>query len=429
MKDQSKSQPNAIQHRPFTSSFGAMFPALFFLTAMSGCGAGRSSVTASLSAPTTTVSVQLPVLTSGNPINITAGGTYSGSWFSNDPSVPAVQVNTDAPVVIQNSVVSGLGNLIVISGKTGANVTIRNVTGTGLDPMVAGAQRGSFLRAFTVNSLVVENCTMKGTTFGILVYSSTVTNLKLLYNVGSELEDRTSDGKGGFQTSRPSLGHFIQIGRSTVPNGAEVAWNQLKQTIGSSSTEDPINIYLALGAGGKPIWIHDNYMEGNSSPAKPTYSGNGIIADGDVTGQTGYILFQDNEIVHTQGGGVAIANGHDITAQGNRIVSCGKDSLGNMYTQVGPSAIGLVNYYNASGFYNNTINTTAGGMVSLDSAGNLVVNDIYAATIDATDTITNNNFTDPCFKAGVLNTSAEDDERAFWANKLSTNSIVLGDQH
>ena len=184
-----------------------------------------------------------------------------------------------------------------------------------------------------------------------------------------------------------------------------------------------------MAASGSPIWIHDNYVEGNSSPAKPTYSGNGIIADGDVTGQTGYILIQANEVVHTQGGGVAIANGHDITAKDNRVVSCGVDALGNTYAQAGPTAITLWNYYIASSFYNNTFSGTAGGMVSVNMVGKLAASDINSTSVDATDTITNNNFTDPCFTSGVLNTSAEDSERAFWANKLLTNSIVLGDQH
>ena len=394
------------------------------LTSLDGCSVGGSGTPSLVTTSTTSVTNNLP-----STINITSGGTYSGIWVSNDPSIPAVQVSTDESVIIQNSVVSGRGHLIVINGVSGANVTVRNVTGTGLDPQVTGAQRGSFLRAFSVNSLVVQNCTMTGTSFGVLVYTSTASTLKIMNNTAAQLDDRASDGKGGFLASRPTLGHFIQIGRVAATNGAEIAWNQLKQTIGQSSIEDPINIYLSQGTTANPIWVHDNYLEGYSSPVLSTYSGNGVIADGDSTGDTAYILLQANAMVHTSGGGVAIANGHDVTAQDNRIVSCGKDVLGNTYTQDGVSAITLWNYYKAAGFFNNKITTTAGGMVSLNKTGQFVASDISAITIDATDTITNNNFTDPCLTQGALNFTAEDDERAYWANKLLMNSISLGDQH
>jgi hypothetical protein len=275
----------------------------------------------------------------------------------------------------------------------------------------------------------VQNCTFTGTAMGIFAGYGTAQNLKITNNMASGLEDRASDGKGDFLTTRPTLGHFIQIGRLSAPNGADISWNQLKQVIGQTSTEDPINVYLGQGGNGRPIAIHDNYVEGNSSPAKATYSGNGIIADGDVTGNTAYVLIQANEVVHTAGSGIAIATGHDNTVKGNRVVSCGKDSLGNTYAQYSVSAVGLVNYYKVPNFYNNTITTTAGGMVEVTQKGALVVNDVYAGTIDSTDTISNNNFTDPCMINGVLNVAAEDQERAYWAAKLSANSILLGDQH
>ncbi len=216
----------------------------------------------------------------------------------------------------------------------------------------------------------------------------------------------------------------------SAPNGAEIAWNQLVQTIGQTSTEDPINIYLSQGGNGRPISVHDNYVEGNSSPAKPTYSGNGIITDGDVTGTTGWVVIQNNQVVHTAGGGIAIANGHDVTVKANRVVSCGRDAAGNTYTQYGPSAIGLWNYYKAPNFYNNSITTTSGGLVAVTQTGAPVVNDVLALTIDSTDVITGNTFSDPCMgPAGVLNLEAEDAERTYWATKLKVNAILLGDQH
>jgi hypothetical protein len=391
------------------------------LSVLTGCGSGGT--------PLQPVPLATDVVKSG-PITITTGGTYSGNWVSSDPSVPAILVTTDQPVIIQNSTVSGPGDLIQLAGKSVADLTVRNVTGTGVDPKVAGQARGAFVDAFSFKSLVVQNCTMTGVATGIYGGYGTAQTVKITNNQGSGLEDRASDGKGGFQTLRPRLGHFIQLGKLSAPNGAEIAWNELKQTIGQTSTEDPINIYLSQGGNGRPIYVHDNYVEGNSSPAKATYSGNGIMTDGDATGNTSWVLIQANQVVHTAGSGIAIASGHDVTVQANRVVSCGKDSEGNTYTQYGAAAVGVWNYYKAPNFYNNSITSTAGGLVAVNQKGAPVVDDTNAVTIDSTDTIANNSFTDPCIGAGgVLNLSAEDQERTYWATKLKTNTILLGDQH
>lgn len=43
------------------------------------------------------------------PVVITKGGTYTGNWESRDTNVPAIEVNTDQPVVIINSNIRGAG--------------------------------------------------------------------------------------------------------------------------------------------------------------------------------------------------------------------------------------------------------------------------------------------------------------------------------
>ena len=364
------------------------------------------------------------------PLTITQGGTYSGNWISNDPNVPAVTVATDQPVIIQNSTVQGRGNLIHILGTSGANVTVQNVTGTGLDPQVAGLERGAFIRASIVSSLSVLNNTMTGTSFGVLVISSpNLASLSVLRNRGINLEDRASDGNGGFTTTRPSLGHFIQLTSVIAASGAEIGWNQLNQTIGQSSTEDGINLYNSQGASGFPILVHDNYLEGYSSSTATAYTGNGLVTDGDASGLTAYVMFQANDMVHAAGGGVALAAGHDNSGAANRVVSCGKDSSGNWYSQLGATATGIVNFYGSSNFNNNTITTTAGGLVSPDINGLPVASDLGPPVLTGNNTNAGNQFTDPCLVNGNLNLAAEDDERAYWANKLTTNNVVLGDQH
>src|SRR5215210_714777 len=60
---------------------------------------------------------------------IAEGGTYSGEWRNLDPDVPAVRIDTDEPVVIENAVIRSRGHLIVAEGD--ANVTVRNSRGYG----------------------------------------------------------------------------------------------------------------------------------------------------------------------------------------------------------------------------------------------------------------------------------------------------------
>jgi hypothetical protein len=378
----------------------------------------------------------IPQAASG-PIEITSGGTYSGNWNSSDPATPAVTIHTDEPVTIQDSVITGRGALIHVTGvSTGANVTIDNVTGTALDPQVAGQQRGAFVLAGAFKSLTVQNCTMTGVSFGIAVAETTVSSIEILNNLAVNLEDRASDGKGGLLAKEPDPGHFIILSRIIAPQGAEIAWNQVLQTMGQSSTTDVINIFRSQGASGHPIWVHDNYIEGDSSPATPdNFDGVGIIADGGKDAPvTAFALFQDNEIVHTAGSGVSIDNGHDIAASGNRIVSCGQTSSGTWFAMTFANAASIWDSYGSGPalFYNNTVTTTAGGLVRPNTNGSPTAADFWASSLSMSypgNSDAGNEFTNPCFSGKTLNLAAEDAERAYWAAKVSAANQQIGDQH
>ena len=376
------------------------------------------------------------VVVAAGPIRITTGGTYSGAWNSNDPATPAITIATDKPVTLQNSVISGRGDLISISGdSTGANVTIDNVTGTALDPLVAGMQRGKFVNATNTASLTVQNTTIYGASFGIVVAGPQIKTLKILNNLASNLEDRESDGSGGLLSVRPDLGHFVLLYELSAPAGAEIAWNQIVQVIGKSSTEDVINIYGSQGSAGHPIWVHDNYMEGYSSTTTTSYTGNGAISDGYNGGPaTAFVTFQANEMVHTAGGGVAIAYGHDITATGNRVVSCGIDSTGAWFAMPYANAAYIWDSYGtgAQFFYNNTVSGTAGGLIRPDPNDKPMIADLWVNGPDATDpgvSSAGNAFTNPCVSGGSVNIQAEAAERAYWAAKAAAANELIGDQH
>jgi hypothetical protein len=378
----------------------------------------------------------IPQAASG-PIQITSGGSYSGNWNSDDPSTPAVTILTDQPVTIEDSQITGRGTLIRISGvSTGANVTIQDVTGTALDPGVSGMQRGAFVSAAKISSLVVQNCTVTGVSFGITAANSSVAALKILNNLALNLEDRASDGQGGLLAARPDLGHFVILSGIAAPQGAEIGWNQVVQTMGQSSVEDVINIYHSQGAPGEPITVHDNYIEGNSSPSAPTtYTGAGIIADGGSKAPvTAFASFENNEIVHTAGSGIAIDNGHDVTATGNRIVSCGQDASGAWFAMSYANAAAIWDFYKTgpSLFYNNTVTDSAGGLVRPNAENNPVAADFWGSSLSMTypgNASSGNDFTNPCLVNGKLNFAAEDAERAYWAQKVAAAGELIGDQH
>jgi hypothetical protein len=401
-----------------------------------GGTAGTAQVSVNCGSTTATATVTVTAQQASSPIQITSGGTYSGNWTSTDPNTAAVTIKTDEPVVLQDSVISSKGPLITVSGvNTGANVTIQNVTGTALDPGVAGDQRGVFLTATQVTSLVVKNCSMIGASFGIKLGATSPSTLDITNNYASNLEDRASDGQGGFLATRPELGHFIILNGVSAPEGADIAWNQVVQTIGQSSIEDVINIYNSQGSVGHPISVHDNYMEGASSPAVTGhYTGTALITDGPGTGgssPTAYVQFENNQVVATAGTGVGIAAGHDVSATGNRVVSCGMTSSGSWYAW-GANGVVIWNYYASTQFYNNTITTTAGGMVGPNSNNVPAAYDLWVNPPDKLDagvSASGNEFTDPCLTTAGVNLQAEDNERTFWSSKIAAASELIGDQH
>ncbi len=402
---------------------------------------GNATVSAACGALTAQAAVTvIPQAVSG-PVVITSGGTYSGNWNSDSPNTPAVTIATGDPVTIEDSTITGRGTLIRIAAPAaGANVTIDNVTATALDPGVEGLQRGAFVSATNIASLIVRNCTITGVSFGVYAAGSTVFTLQILNNLALNLEDRASDGQGGLLAARPNPGHFVILSNTVAPQGAEIGWNKIVQTMGQSSVEDVINIFRSQGAPGEPVWVHDNYIEGNSSPSAPAnYSGTGIIADGGTAAPvTAYALFENNSVVHTAGSGVVIANGHDVTATGNRIVSCGQDAAGAWFAMSYANATSIWDAYNSgpSLFYNNTVTASAGGLVRPNAEGDPMPADFWGSALSMTyagNSASGNDFTTPCLStyasSGSLNLAAENTERAYWIAKAAAAGELIGDQH
>ena len=399
-------------------------------------GIGSSLVTVTCDGSSTSSSVLVSPASNPSAIRITSGGTYSGNWSSVDPTVPAVTILTNEPVVLQNSKLTSRGNLIVIYGSQGgAHVTIDNVTGTALDPGGAGQARGKFLGAEGVSSLSVTNCTMRGVSFGVYVATSNLMSLTIKDNVAENLDDRKIDGDGGYLLNQRVLGHFIQFNDVSLPNGGEIAWNQMINSDGAASVEDVISFYQTHGSAEKAILVHDNYLQGAFSTGQTTlYTGGGIQIDGgsnDPSTATGFIKINNNTIVHLAGFGISIGAGHDISVIGNRIVSCGKDSSGKWIA--GPDAVALVmwNYYKTDRYFNNYLASNSGGLVKPDANDNPSPGNIYdpSASPSSNNIVSTNAFEQPCLVGSGLNTAAESIERNKWLSTVAAAGELLGDQH
>ncbi|MDR3742417.1 MAG: hypothetical protein P4L40_25655, partial [Terracidiphilus sp.] len=125
------------------------------------------------------------------------------------------------------------------------------------------------------------------------------------------------------------------------------------------------------------------------------------------------------------------AAGHDVTAQNNRIVSCGVTANGQWYA-IGRPAAYIWNYYNSNAFYNNTITTTSGGMVDPGTNDAPYANDLWVNSADAaipSISASGNDFSDPCLTSSGINLQAEQDERTYWAQKIAAAGQAIGDQH
>lgn len=267
------------------------------------------------------------------PIIITHGGTYQGNWESFDPEIPAVEIRTSEPVIIENSIVRSRGTLINIYNYS-ANVIVRNTSGYGLNPDEPGQYVGRFIDVDGWVSITAQNNYLQSTA-GIYLANyvgdgSSDQTVKILGNSALNIDGRASNGAGGWQAGSPDpdvYRQFFQINGATLSN-AEVAWNQVINQPGHSRVEESINIFNSNGTPANPFLIHDNYIQG-AFPADAIdaldYTGGGIMVS-DVG--SSYIKAFNNQIVSTGGIGISISSGHDNSIFGNRVISSGLSPTG-----------------------------------------------------------------------------------------------------
>ncbi len=295
-----------------------------------------------------------------NPLVIAHGGTYSGSWSSEDAAIPVVLIKTTEPVILSKCVFTGRG-ILVQSGVDHTKLLITNCRGVGLKPNVAGRCAGRFLEDETFDSLRVEHCEMQHTA-GIYLREfggdrnanpTAAPTIEIVGNLAEDIDGRKTDAQGQFlnfnlrknrKSGQTEAGftevQFLQLdGIHAVP-GIEIAWNHVINHPQLSRVEDNINIYNSSGTAASPMRLHDNCIRGayNCDPEASSfsdetfdydnsYSGGGImLGEGSAklpADHSGFVSARDNVVIATSNYGMAIAAGHDISFERNLIVSSG----------------------------------------------------------------------------------------------------------
>jgi len=357
------------------------------------------------------------------PLVITKGGTYSGNWESKDSEVPAVDIRTSEPVIIQHANIRGAGYLIK-AWYQATNITVRHTNGYGLTPTPFKDYKKT-RRFLTVNgfkSVVVENCYMESTA-GIYVglqyegNGSPQQTVKIRYNKAKNIDGRVYGGQR--EHSQFVLFNF----RGGLPH-AEIAWNQVINEPNKSLVEDNINLSNSRGTSASPIRIHNNYIQG-AYPYPATeekYSGGGIIADswyeerlGDPKAvATAYVKIYDNQTVNLGNYNYAIAGGHNIEVYNNRGINSGLFEDGS---RMNTHNVGLYGYdfYKTAVTFNAVMRNNTTGVMSQGS----LFNENYFP--DGTVQGHNNTFI-----SGKITAQAEQAEYELWRQKLQKAGIVLG---
>lgn len=343
---------------------------------------------------------------------ITSGGVYSGQWISPDVASPAVLVQTNEPVVIENAVVRGPGDLIRADHGYYANLTLRNVHGRGTRPTGAGEVPGRFLAASTYARIVVENSLVEGTAGIYLGHSRDGATVRIVRNRARNVDGRRADGRGGYDGFR--YAQFVQLDRGVGLVDSAIAWNVIVNEPYRSRVEDVISLFASSGRDGDPIRVHDNLVHG-AYPADASedasYSGGGImLGDGGGSHQ----VAQDNVVVATSNHGIAISGGRDNLIRGNRVVSCGRLPDGE---PIASRNVGIY-IWNWSGAREFANNRGVGNEVAWN--GPTGRNDWWIPDASAWEANVS------LLPGALVSCDQEQEEIARWAEKVAAAGIVIG---
>jgi hypothetical protein len=404
----------------------------------SGSATGNVAITASYQGETasTVISSSMGNIQWSGPLTITQGGTYSGNWKSTDPNTPAVTVVTTAPVVIQNSYVTGPNDLID-DPIYGNNLTVKNVIGLGVNPNVTGQANGLFVDAQNPILLDVENCYFENVRFGVYVrgYGGNrdgIQTVTILNNRGRNMLGLESDGKNGYLPGETNWqwAHAIQFSAMPSVPGIRVAWNEIINYPDQSLVNEIVNMFDSGGTSSSPAEFHDNYIQGAYAynPAIDSYNGGGFVTDGSkfdtVASASAYHNVYNNQIVGTVNMGIEFSTGHDNVAWNNTVIASGLLPDG---TRIPSQNVGIA----IDDVYGNI---KKGSMYNNDMYGNTVGWMCWAARC-AWDGYRNDEYfpdnnsyyyTNQSISANPITLQAENSEYSTWLAKIRSNGMVVG---
>ncbi|MBB6610715.1 glycosyl hydrolase [Pontibacter sp. Tf4] len=352
-------------------------------------------------------------------IVITKGGTYSGNWASYDSEIPAVDIQTSEPVIIENSIVRGAGYLIKSWGYA-CNLTVRNTEGFGLPPTPwkEYTKPRYFVTADVFKNVVVENCYLENTA-GINVSVEYLGNgsenetIKILYNKVKNIDGRIYDSVVTV--------NFVGLNFRNPIRHAEIAWNEVINEPDNSIVEDNINIYNTRGTPDSPIRIHNNYIQGAYPlPATATdYSGGGIISDSpktDSTKSTAYLEIYRNQLVGLGNYCIGVASGNNIKVYDNTAIVAGVFENGKRYP-FWTSGIWVKDLYKMKSTYNVEVQNNTLAVVGHNGGWR----NEFLDSLKVKDQRSLNHFI-----KGEVTKSLEKEEYRAWQQKLRQKAIRPG---
>ena len=271
--------------------------------------------------PGRAIASDTPPVVYAPPLTITHGGTYTGDYRSDDPAVPAITVNTADPVEITGCRTLSTGPHVRAGG--GSRLNVHDNTFVGRKP-ADGGQWGRALDVYHPQTLAFEHNTVLHTAGLYVDHSDAATRtITVRYNVVRDTDQSRADGKPNEHRAGLML-------NTVLPVDADVAWNLFENRPGQSHVEDNINLYNTGGRRNAPVRVHDNLVDG--AYPFPTsadhYTGSGITVEGDpghakFEDVSQYVTVSDNTVLSTCNAGINVDAGHDITVEGNTVVSAG----------------------------------------------------------------------------------------------------------
>lgn len=371
------------------------------------------------------------------PLVISRGGVYSGNWQSTDAKTAAVTIATREPVVIENSHIQSAGVLIE-SALDGADLTVRNSVGIGLNSSVKGQPNGDFLDAESPAHLDLENNYMENVRYGVLVkgFSSSaagVQPLTIRANRVRNVNSLSSDGAGGYLPAgvgQPAPSGFLKIeGLHSVP-GIDVGWNEIVNSSELGSRDAVIDVYRSSGTVNRPLEVHDSYIQSIAAaqPNRNAFTGAGIRIDGaaDDTAQdaAAFTYVHRNQVVGAFALGITIAAGHDNIAANNRALSSGlfADGAKNAGVAAGLSVTDDYGNLERGSTYNNSMHDNIAGWEcwSGSCVGEGYRRDLYLPASPAD--YANN----AAIKASEITPAMEEGEYQLWLRKVSSAGVQVG---